>query len=123
MGGGGPERRAPGLVRLARGASIYHDTVLDGGEFERPCSGMSVEREGALRRLAAIQQAQRASRGQTLIARMTGVMERLAAYVIARQQPRDHLAVALWPAIEQRHGAIAMTEEAQHRRHAVMGVA
>ena len=49
--------------------------------------------------------------------------ERLAAHFVARQQARDHARIAFRAAIEQRQRAVAMPEEAQHRRHAVMGIA
>ena len=61
--------------------------------------------------------------GQPLIAGMAGMMEGLAAHIVARQKTRDHARIAFLPALEQRQRAIAMTEEAQHRRHAVTGVA
>ena len=49
--------------------------------------------------------------------------ERLAAQFVTRQQRLDHLAVAFAAAVEQRERAVAQPEEAQHRRHAVVGAA
>jgi hypothetical protein len=50
---------------------------------------MGVQRKGAVRDLAAVQQAQGAAGSQALIARMAGVMKRLAADVVARQKAGD----------------------------------
>ena len=50
---------------------------------------------------------------------MAGIGERLSAHFVARQQARDHPRIALRAAIEQRQRAVAVAEEAHHRRHAV----
>src|SRR5207253_7951951 len=59
---------------------------LAGGKFKSICPGMGIERKHTLRDPAAIQDAKRASRGQPLIAAMTGMLERLAADLVARQK-------------------------------------
>ena len=60
MGGGGAQRQVPGLVRLPAGAAIDHDPVIAGRQFERAAAGMRLQRKGAGRGLAAIDQAQAA---------------------------------------------------------------
>ena len=54
---------------------------------------------------------------------MARIGERLPAHLVTRQQAGDHARVALPSAIEQRERAVAMPEETDHRRHAVMGAA
>ena len=51
------------------------------------------------------------------------MLERLATYLIARQQAGDHARIAFAAALKQGQRAVAVTEKPEHRRHAVMGIA
>ena len=50
---------------------------------------------------------------------MAGMLERRALGVVTPKQGRDGAGIAFAPILEQRQGAVAMTEKTQHRRHAV----
>src|SRR5579864_8344721 len=51
---------------------------------------------------------------------MPGIGEGLSAHFVARQQACDHAGIAFRAAVEQRQCAVAMAEEAYHRRDAIM---
>src|SRR6185437_13794186 len=108
MGGRGPKRRVPAGMGGPAGAAIDHQAVGTGAEFESEEPGMGMLREFAFGDLTAIDLHNAAPRRQPLIAAVTGMLKRLAAGAVARQQSGDGARIAFQSAVEKRQCAVTM---------------
>src|SRR5579862_7507111 len=103
--------------------AVDDDALGAAAEFECKTSRMRVQRESAGRNAATVYQNHGLSGRHAVITRMPGIGEGLSAYLVARQHAGDHAGIAFRAAVEKRQCAVAMAEEAYHRRDAIMGAA
>ena len=122
MRGRGTRDLPPPLAARGRQSAIDHDAVLLGREFERQAAGMGLLAHHQRRRRTGVHQHQGAGALQALIAGMGSVRERSAAGVVIGQNGGDEVGGRRPHAVEEREIAVAVTEEAQHRHHAVDGI-
>ena len=111
----------PVARRAGIGAAIDDQSLVRGTHLEAERAGMGDAVHAAAGRAAGIGDHQRGAGGEPLEA----ARQRHGRRALARARPRQHQvdqrAIGLPGAVEQGEPAVAVTEEAQQRRHAVDG--
>ena len=121
MGGGVAHEMPPVARRAGIGAAIDDQPLVRGAHLERQRAGMGDAVHAAARRAAGIDDHQRGAGRQALEAARQRHHRRALARAGTRQHQVGEGAVALPGAVEQRQSAVAVAEEAQHRRQPVDG--
>ena len=119
-------RRARRLLHrrpLALRRAAIDDQWLPGaGQFEREAAGVGLARERRARRLACIHHQHGLARLDALVAGPGRVLERRGPRVVIGERCRHRVRLGRAHAIEQRQRAVAVSEQAQHRHHAIDGI-
>lgn len=119
--GRGCEGHSPGTY-AGMSAAIDDEALSTDRHLEAADSGMGGPIQLRRRRCAAIDDHDRASDRQAIESCIRGPLERPAARVGLRQDRVEQQRLAFLATVEQRQPAIAVSEEAQRRRHAIDGV-
>ena len=122
MGRGGARGLPPSVAIIDRHAAIDEHAVAAGGELEGKAAGVGLVAHQEGRRRAGVGDDEAGSRVEPLVARVARVRYRRAARVVIGEHGGEQIGRRRAHAVELREGAVAVTEEAQHRHHAVDGV-
>ena len=120
-------RRGPrGLPRVGTadlgGTAIDDDALEAAGEFKGETSRMRLRREGLRRHRPDVDDHHARSGFHPLVAGIRRVAQGLSPRVVIGQDGGDQFRRGQAHAVEQRHRAVAMAKQAQHRHHAIDGV-
>ena len=116
----GAARKAAPIVAAGRGhAAIDDDPARTGRQFEREATGMRFLADIRRRRRPGVHDDGRRAGIEALEAGMRHVRHRHAVGVVIGEQGGHQVRGRVAHAVEQRKAAVAVTEETQHRHHAV----
>ena len=116
---GAAGKAAPVVAAGGGHAAIDDDPARPGRQFKREAAGMGVATDARRRRRAGVHDHGHRAGIEPLKAGMRHVRHRRTMRVVIREQGCDHVGWRAAHAVEHREAAIAVTEEAQHRHHAV----